>query len=44
MPLIQAHVGGTEGLCGDVMGLVHKPNPHQRGLTLIEHAPHHCDG
>ena len=26
------------------MGLVHKPDSHQRGLTLIEHAPRHRDG
>ena len=37
MPHIQMHVGSAEGLCGNVVRLIHKPHSHVRRVLPIEH-------
>ena len=37
MPHMQMHVGGTEGLCGNVVRLIHEPHSHTRRVLPIKH-------
>ena len=37
MPHMQMHVGGTEGLCGNIVRFIHKPHSHVRSVLPIEH-------
>ena len=37
MPHMQMHVGGTEGLFGNVMRLIHEPHSHIQSVLPIEH-------
>ena len=41
MPHIQMHVGGTEGLRGNVVRLIHEPHSHVRRVLPIEHMSSH---
>ena len=37
MPHMQMHVGGAEGLCGNIVRLIHKPHSHIQSVLPIEH-------
>ena len=41
MPHMQMHVGSTEGLCGNVVRLIHKPHSHIQSVLPIEHTFSH---